>query len=550
MRALAFLLCLLSAQAWAEELWVCGTGAGAADGTSLANCWNNAVTFGTGAGQFGRGDTLHVCGTAADPVDATITVASVGAFDGTVNADTDIVEIDGLASKCGGTQGVIANITGNGIIASGIAALKVHDLTIQDVTASGVSQLFSASSSCAIGQAYPCGCSNIYNITGYRVGTASGSTINVGASGNTTFPATAVPGICGINNTGYDSGGSTYRKRLNTTGAVIRGNVDYRGGGVTNTWPIYAAGVTLNCGVANSGAGVTWTQVSGTVYRTLQTSCGATSGASIIGVDVGSPAAGVTQILTLDGACTSDGTCGTLTAGSYGINTGTNTVWINKGSQPLATAAVDLIYARASYTKMQDNQAYQPDDAFDGVGMGIDFGEDYGTISGGYVEDAPTYGFAMGRGNTGTTIRSSISNRAGTAAVNAVGTGSVENVSSAGSATLVRALVYTGETLTVKNSGGADISTLVSDTVGKGTITQTANSSATPGFIGGTAPATAAGFCLDDDSALIGAGTYIGAYVEDYYGHDLGKPPNIGALGPCMGRHAAQTRPAAAGRTQ
>lgn len=65
------------------------------------------------------------------------------------------------------------------------------------------------------------------------------------------------------------------------------------------------------------------------------------------------------------------------------------------------------------------------------------------------------------------------------------------------------------------------------------------------GWSGGTSPTTAAGFCLDSDSALLGAGTYIGAYVLGYGGESLTNPPPIGARGLCNDRRASLTRRAA-----
>jgi len=73
-------------------------------------------------------------------------------------------------------------------------------------------------------------------------------------------------------------------------------------------------------------------------------------------------------------------------------------------------------------------------------------------------------------------------------------------------------------------------------TAGTGTIT------ATPGWVGGTSPTTADGFCLEDDSALLGAGTYIGAWIRGYGGENLTNPPPIGARGLCNARATASAR--------
>lgn len=79
---------------------------------------------------------------------------------------------------------------------------------------------------------------------------------------------------------------------------------------------------------------------------------------------------------------------------------------------------------------------------------------------------------------------------------------------------------------------------------------QDANSLAgiTPGFVGGTAPTTAAGFCLQPTSSLLAAGTYLGAWILDYNGHGFSNPPNIGAMSLCSDRAPSATRASAATR--
>lgn len=74
---------------------------------------------------------------------------------------------------------------------------------------------------------------------------------------------------------------------------------------------------------------------------------------------------------------------------------------------------------------------------------------------------------------------------------------------------------------------------------GAGTIDITAD----PQFLGGTSPTSAAGFCLPPDSPLLAAGTYLGAWAVDYYGVAPDNPPNIGAMGSsCGGRASAGAR--------
>lgn len=80
-------------------------------------------------------------------------------------------------------------------------------------------------------------------------------------------------------------------------------------------------------------------------------------------------------------------------------------------------------------------------------------------------------------------------------------------------------------------------------TTGAGTDT-----AAAPGYSGGSAPIGEDDFCLTSSSALLAAGTYIGAWATGYAGQDLGKPPSIGAMGLCRARAVADDRPAAAAR--
>lgn len=77
-------------------------------------------------------------------------------------------------------------------------------------------------------------------------------------------------------------------------------------------------------------------------------------------------------------------------------------------------------------------------------------------------------------------------------------------------------------------------------TTGAGTDT-----ASDPSYSGGDSPDSAAGFCLSPDSPLLSAGTYLGAWATGYNGEDLGKPPAIGARGLCRSRQPAGVRPSA-----
>lgn len=78
--------------------------------------------------------------------------------------------------------------------------------------------------------------------------------------------------------------------------------------------------------------------------------------------------------------------------------------------------------------------------------------------------------------------------------------------------------------------------------------TYTGNATSTKsavGWTGGADASEANDFCLEADSPLIAAGSYIGAWAIGYAGHDLGKPPAIGARGLCRSRQPAGVRPSA-----
>lgn len=68
-----------------------------------------------------------------------------------------------------------------------------------------------------------------------------------------------------------------------------------------------------------------------------------------------------------------------------------------------------------------------------------------------------------------------------------------------------------------------------------------------PGFTAGLTPTSVDGVCLDADSPLLAAGTYLGAWATGIDREDLGKPPAIGARGLCNARRAVTSRRAVSG---
>jgi hypothetical protein len=92
---------LFSVPCWAEDIYYAQSAAGAATG---ANCSNakalSAVSWGTGAGTIGAGDTLHLCGT----ITSSLTVGASGT-DTTTNAITIKFEDNAKFSNATWTQG-------------------------------------------------------------------------------------------------------------------------------------------------------------------------------------------------------------------------------------------------------------------------------------------------------------------------------------------------------------------------------------------------------------------------------------------------------------
>jgi hypothetical protein len=288
--------------AGAVEHWATQAGAGAQDGTSLADAWpQGSIAFGTAAGQVGRGDTLYLCGTAAAPITVTVTPTGIGAFDGTVNADSDTLIFSGDTDQCGGTEGYLDPASSHAINASGQPAVYIQDLTCNDAAGSCFQQLLSSSNTCAASAGYYCGLQR--DLTCTSSGLTSGHCASISTQTATSFPAASVTGLLQENVTSYAGGGAACNIRMHATGATQRNCKSYRDGQVSNIWGVYQSGVTINSGAANSGAGVTWTQVSGNVYKTTQTTFGAGAGLTIDSVYAAVTGVGVVGNLALDAGC-------------------------------------------------------------------------------------------------------------------------------------------------------------------------------------------------------------------------------------------------------
>lgn len=104
-----------------------------------------------------------------------------------------------------------------------------------------------------------------------------------------------------------------------------------------------------------------------------------------------------------------------------------------------------------------------------------------------------------------------------------------------------------------KNAGDTESYNAVfesSDFVQNESVTTSAGTGAVtadPGWVNDD-PSDPDGFCLEPDSPLLGAGTYLGAWATGYANADLGKPPAIGPRGTCYGRATVTSRPAVTSR--
>lgn len=524
------LLVLFTVPAWGAEYWATQTGAGAQDGTSLANAWpQGSIVYG-GANAAGRGDTLYLCGTPSAPITATIAPSGIGAFDGTANADADIFIISGDATKCGGTQGYLDPTISHAINASGLPGVYMQDLTCNDALGSCFQQLLSSTSSCAVSGAYYCGLQR--NLTCTGSGLTSGHCATIVASGNTNFPASAIPALLQENVTSYDGGGAACNIRMHATGAIQRNCKSYRDGSVTNVWGVYQAGITLNTGAANSGSGVTWATLSGgaaAARKVTQTTFGASTGATINDVYTPISATGVAGDLTPDGTCTGDSDCAT-DPGTWG-QVG-DTLYINIGTTPSSIAAVYVTYAWNESPVITQSYAEEFNDTFDGVGIGLDFGTRNGVIKRSESYRNPGRDFACGGGAINCTIQSSVGSGGTDANIRMGGGGNstVENFSGAGSVKAVSARIKQGETLTLRNiaTTASTLSVTDSDSGGNdGTLTTVTNAINVT-FIGRDSITTSSSFRLAPGNSNIGAGTVGAKY--DFDNKRCGNPSNIGAF--------------------
>lgn len=490
-------------------------GAGAQNGTSLANAWANTITWGTGAGAVGRGDYLYLCGTTTAPVTVSVVPSGVGAFDGTANAASDIVNVSGDEAYCG-TRGIYSP-TGNGINVSGQIGLDIGKLIIYGGTGGSVNAILGASNTC-VSAGYPC--IKIHDITCYGGGTTSGHCTHIGPQAITTFPTSPVQGLIIQDVFSFSHGGAACTISMSAMGAVIDSCHSSRDAIVSNTWGVYQSGVVVNCGTNGTP---TWTQVSGFVYRTPQTGCGAATGKTILAVSIPSHATGVVQDMTQDTSCIDDASCTTnLSPGEW--NQVGDTLYVNRGTAIISsTATVYLIYAWNTNPITRNSESDHVAGTFDGIGIGLDFGVDGGVIERSYSHDSPAYNFSCGGGSRNCMIRSSITANAGIAGIVSNGTNKIYNVTSIGNSIVVNGRTSTGETLTIKNVGGSGVTSIYSPySLSEGAVIQNNNSTTNPLLDSNYRPLQGSPLCK--------AGTWVQTGLLDYDGIGFKYPPAIGAF--------------------
>lgn len=554
MRALALLLCLLSAQAWSATYWVdaSGTGTNLANGQDVDNlCAGTADADCTAATG---GDLVYLCNAAA-----TVTLSDSGTSNALrLTYDTSCpggtpMEVNGADAQ---TSCLI--ITGSHLNVNGVAGdpwnptastlTKVHDCTERGIMVDGAVSNVTVSD---------------FETYGHP-GSAQGDEKGAGTIiDNVTSPGTTSPvsnilfediyshvnGAFGFATSTSGAGITCRRCRLDENGAL------WHGGGAF----IHPYRATLTSG---------WSVVSGNVYSRAVLS-------STDDVDV---------VYWIDNKqfLTDIGTCGSPASGEFCYtpgNPGVGLFYVNIGQNPNGQS---IQYRRGPLTGVviEDSGAsgniasdgthgagFQPDDlagavtirrsyANDNAGAGFKAFRNQGTV----FESVIAWG-------NGTDTRNSLGDQAGlhidetTAGVvrhatlfgngtygyqQGTGTSTGTNVILAGNGSYgARAVVGT---LTLSY---ADIYGNVSGTTttaSGGTVNAANGLTSDPGFAGGDSPTSADGFCLEPDSPLLAAGTYLGAWATGYNNEDLGKPPTIGARGLCYGRPLVTSRPAVTSR--
>lgn len=465
MRALALLLCLLSAQAWGADLFVLRTGVGAQNGTSLANACNGPSDSDCST-NAASGSTVYLCD------DGTGLVNPSGSW---ANANTGTVRWTGDCSAYGYRSRA----------------------TISNTSAGAYNLNYTGSGAATFEQ--------IDFVGGHASNT---DCVNINGTGSVVFSDITVTG-CTQDGVDIDSltGGFTF-KNLTITGAKFNG---------------------LFC---NSS------QINGTGFigRNIGTTA---SNTDSIGIDDGCGAGTVIREIYIENQ-TGDQGGGIDLQDSTGTGTATITGFFIKNAEGAGITAT----ANAGTATQR---------FIGGIVDGAKFGV--------YLKDT---GGAHFLSNITTINSVSTELKIGDTGTSGDSMASVEvynSVFGGGACGASDAATYWRDDASViltalSNNRYCANGFFTSTALGSGTFAQwqaatskDANSALTsdPGFTGGASPTSVAGFCLESDSALLAAGTYLGAWATGYAGHDLGNPPAIGARGLCNARRAVASRRAISG---
>lgn len=574
MRALALLLCLLSAQAWGacgSECWVdlTGTGTGAATGTSASNqCAGTADADCTPVA--GTTSTVYYCGQRTTAL--TLTVGGTTAVPLTYNFKSG-------DAACGDASIVIASgaaLTLNSTITnSGVRATTLYYPTLR--SSSGAALFISGADDVLIDHA---------SIT--NNGSTSGA-VTCSASTLSTNIDFQYPTITGSAANGI---------HCLPTGASL----------AWNDWTIEYGTITDNIGygirLTQESTGFTtssWNRIK-IRYNTISRN----------GTTVATPA-GAVFVRNCDSAMTSD-TCASDGNRGVGIEVAYNTVEDNgyrTGVDPNGSASLNIngfknarihhntlrrntvsggsissLKNTASWIHDNDIHTTYSANGIDGAGIYVDRYTDSTDVFSNFIEDCALAddvhsegaGVALFRatnnkvfGNIirdcrmgvfwGGTVTASnhfsnndIADCPNNTSFNGAGIFETagEAVSSPAAAVLAYNNSVTGcyygitgsDDLTAYGNNNYFGVTTARNGQTTGAGTDTANS---PDYFGGVSPTTADDFCRGADSLILAAGTYLGAWATGYAGHDLGKPPAIGARGLCNARRAVASRRAISG---
>ncbi len=556
MRALAVLLLALAwGQAWGATYWVdsAGAGTGTANGSSVSNqCAGTADADCTAATG---GDTVYLCNAAA-----TVTLADSGVSSANrLTYDTSCPGGTPMSINGAAANDVCLTITGSHINVNGVAGDPWNPTTDTLTKIYGCNRR---------GIMVRTAVSNVtvrdfesYNHTGPSQGDEQGAGVivdNVTSVGTTTGVTNVLfediyahdNGAFGFATSTSGSGITCRRCRLDANGAL------WHGGGAF----IHPYRSTLTSG---------WTDIDGAGAGTAYSR------------EVLSSTDDVDVVYWIDQRTylTDIGTCGSPASGEFCYTPGSPGVglfYINIGQSPNGQS---IQYRRGPLTNVviEDSSACNniASDGTHGAGFQPDDLAGSVIVRRSYACNNEGAGFKAYR-NQGTVFESVIAWGNGTDASNSLGdrSGLYADESTATvvrQATLVGNATYGAQQgygdMTMTNSilaANADygaravvgaLTLNYSDffgnvsgsttTVSGGSVANNNGLALAPALVGGTAPNNVMGFCLTPDSPLLAAGTYLGAWATGYAGHDLGKPPAIGARGPCRSRQPAGVRPAA-----